>query len=121
MLQQHLPFTVLKLSTSDSGDYTSHIRLQQHLPFTVLKLFKLDAAAAKKLVVATAPTVYGIETIHHIMNRYLLRVATAPTVYGIETYHKFRKSVADFISEVATAPTVYGIETSNKINRYKEA
>ena len=55
------------------------------------------------------------------MNRYLLRVATAPTVYGIETYHKFRKSVADFISEVATAPTVYGIETSNKINRYKEA
>ena len=36
------------------------------------------------------------------------RVATAPTVYGIETENKFK--VLQVI-KVATAPTVYGIET----------
>ena len=37
--------------------------LQQHLPFTVLKL-ELDAqkVSTKNRSVATAPTVYGIET-----------------------------------------------------------
>ena len=34
MLQQHLPFTVLKLDCSDLSDPTKS-RLQQHLPFTV--------------------------------------------------------------------------------------
>ena len=41
--------------------------------------------------IATAPTVYGIETLelrkqtsqHHVL------IATAPTVYGIETFHHF--------------------------------
>ena len=36
--------------------------------------------------VATAPTVYGIETVTSIKNTEdLYKVATAPTVYGIET------------------------------------
>ena len=35
-------------------------------------------------------------------------VATAPTVYGIETAFKTR---CHFNNSVATAPTVYGIET----------
>ena len=47
------------------------------------------------------------------MNTGLLRyaVATAPTVYGIET----GGTVFDFrrLQHVATAPTVYGIETSS--------
>ena len=37
-LQQHLPFTVLKLSNFNS---MMHSMLQQHLPFTVLKLVVL--------------------------------------------------------------------------------
>ena len=46
------------------------------------------------------------------MNTGLLRpaVATAPTVYGIETFFNFFFSRYDF-RYVATAPTVYGIET----------
>ena len=37
-------------------------------------------------LVATAPTVYGIETKDRCrIHRYLSLVATAPTVYGIET------------------------------------
>ena len=35
--------------------------LQQYLPFTVLKLFKSNSSKTKFLV-ATVPTVYGIET-----------------------------------------------------------
>ena len=62
------------------------------------------------ITVATAPTVYGIETLHLLPSSWIQQVATAPTVYGIEThfssYNTFR-----FTSSVATAPTVYGIET----------
>ena len=42
------------------------------------------------------------------MQEILYLVATAPTVYGIET--KCGEEEVDIIS-VATAPTVYGIET----------
>ena len=35
--------------------------------------------------VATAPTVYGIETLHFAHKRTKPVVATVPTVYGIET------------------------------------
>ena len=35
LLQQHLPFTVLKLNSINL--YVAEIELQQHLPFTVLK------------------------------------------------------------------------------------
>ena len=108
-MQQHLPFTVLKLlhQSKDGSLQTSvataptvygietivamiftissPLRLQQHLPFTVLKLLNTEFAKTS-INVATAPTVYGIETgkdlepLHHF-----LIVATAPTVYGIET------------------------------------
>ncbi len=63
MLQQHLPFTVLKLRPPcfDSGCYS---RLQQHLPFTVLKHYELHRVSyGETMSVATAPTVYGIETV----------------------------------------------------------
>ena len=63
------------------------IRLQQHLPFTVLKLSKHQHLYIHDLLVATAPTVYGIETtvwFNTLKNSNVL-VATAPTVYGIET------------------------------------
>ena len=88
MLQQHLPFTVLKPSDIRSapprnffcgvattptvyGIETMYlrlerihdrIRLQQHLPFTVLKPFFKFFNFPLFMVVATTPTVYGIET-----------------------------------------------------------
>ena len=37
-------------------------------------------------------------------------VATAPTVYGIETHSYYYNLIPEF-RRVATAPTVYGIET----------
>ena len=63
--------------------------LQQHLPFTVLK----PTSSSHSIVtafssVATAPTVYGIETLElcATASATASRVATAPTVYGIETF-----------------------------------
>ena len=60
-LQQHLPFTVLKRY---SGRYNmKNLRkLQQHLPFTVLKRHSVPKLFMRTFPVATAPTVYGIET-----------------------------------------------------------
>ena len=60
--------------------------LQQHLPFTVLKLDGVEYSVTSTGSVATTPTVYGIETIVvlAVSSEYHL-VATTPTVYGIET------------------------------------
>ena len=60
--------------------------LQQLLPFTVLKHFK-DSNFSTKSNVATALTVYGIETLKGYITHCtsLYTVATALTVYGIET------------------------------------
>ena len=62
--------------------------------------------------VATALTVYGIETLfYESRNKKLyLGVATALTVYGIETF-KFFVVLHTINHSVATALTVYGIET----------
>ena len=38
MLQQHLPFTVLKHGIAIARHFKRFDELQQHLPFTVLKL-----------------------------------------------------------------------------------
>ena len=66
--------------------------------------------------VATAPTVYGIETATEYFSiSYSHLVATAPTVYGIETYNKPHRKIFVVPPIVATAPTVYGIETSQFI------
>ncbi len=62
-LQQHLPFTVLKRIT-EANICCVIFELQQHLPFTVLKL-KIAIVRIEVKVVATAPTVYGIETDKH--------------------------------------------------------
>ena len=66
-----------------------------------------------RYAVATAPTVYGIETLnqHVSVCHQPDCVATAPTVYGIETL-KYWLSLSPKAFKVATAPTVYGIETN---------
>ena len=86
MLQQPLPFTVLKLTNNRRAVVESRSsKLQQPLPFTVLKPTKLNYFGDNSIV-ATALTVYGIETINLILLLdHLLTVATALTVYGIET------------------------------------
>ena len=60
-LQQHLPFTVLKLKEFYTSQKMVIYKLQQHLPFTVLKPGDCHRTLFKKIV-ATALTVYGIET-----------------------------------------------------------
>ncbi len=85
--------------------------MQQHLPFTVLKLtLVLNNFADCK--VATALTVYGIETVvkPHLKRIIFFHVATALTVYGIETLKILTECSVRF--SVATALTVYGIETA---------
>ena len=62
LLQQYLPFTVLKLSLA-RNKMMEQLQLQQYLPFTVLK---------------------HVKAIFHVVTS-LLRVATVLTVYGIET------------------------------------
>ena len=61
--------------------------LQQHLPFTVLKQFHSVLYFSISSSVATALTVYGIETLLFgvFLGLRALSVATALTVYGIET------------------------------------
>ena len=59
--------------------------LQQYLPFTVLKL-KFEGVAVISYSVATVLTVYGIETRDEKVHTLLATVATVLTVYGIETY-----------------------------------
>ena len=63
-LQQHLPFTVLKHFNNNCFLGNGNSMLQQHLPFTVLKLcYQRSIVIYHKLNgVATALTVYGIET-----------------------------------------------------------
>ena len=70
MLQQYLPFTVLKQSSDGTKEYKkSEFLLQQYLPFTVLKRKRYCRSQYIRFrVVATVLTVYGIET----TNKYLL-------------------------------------------------
>ena len=67
------------------------ILLQQYLPFTVLKLPLYLCFQGNLTMVATVLTVYGIETIYHyylLLVLYHDMVATVLTVYGIETLVK---------------------------------
>ena len=59
--------------------------LQQYLPFTVLKQVFISNKYNKILQVATVLTVYGIETHIESKSIRILQVATVLTVYGIET------------------------------------
>ena len=73
--------------------------LQQHLPFTVLKLHDAIATDCDSIV-ATAPTVYGIETFKTVALIQALPtlVATAPTVYGIETKGRYYEYIAPTVA-----------------------
>ena len=88
--------------------------LQQHLPFTVLKRHKITRLSFLNRLVATALTVYGIETttadnttpptavapLQQHLPFTVLKPASLPSLYLLLNF-----------SQVATALTVYGIET----------
>ena len=60
--------------------------LQQYLPFTVLKPSpSFNRPLSKNSRVATVLTVYGIETSLMALLKLKYKVATVLTVYGIET------------------------------------
>ena len=86
MLQQCLPFTVLKRKNMNIKNLK--LKLQQCLPFTVLKPNNVNSLSPLILLVATVLTVYGIETSIFLkgIKSPPLKVATVLTVYGIETY-----------------------------------
>ena len=113
LLQQRLPFTVLKLHLSNALiKLICSYRLQQRLPFTVLKHCFFMIILLLLFKVATALTVYGIETnwMAASLPANFLYVATALTVYGIETSMEWHLKLLP-VHSVATALTVYGIET----------
>ena len=62
MLQQYLPFTVLKRGRNGYLYLANILTLQQYLPFTVLKLNTFETMKQIKMYVATVLTVHGIET-----------------------------------------------------------
>ena len=76
-------FQNLFLSPMNTG-FVRPAMLQQYLPFTVLKLF-FWIYIFRKRNVATVLTVYGIETNDGDGYSCLIFVATVLTVYGIET------------------------------------
>ena len=87
--------------------------LQQYLPFTVLKPHLMIRRFASWHTVATVLTVYGIETaiIVSALDGIAVIVATVLTVYGIETRSTSHKAQYA-VRYVATVLTVYGIETN---------
>ena len=110
--------------------------LQQYLPFTVLKLNTKPVWRRSLRAVATVLTVYGIETTEKPLpvKAFFSFVATVLTVYGIETQITYSLLVVPLqlqqylpftvlkpkisnnqrysrYSQVATVLTVYGIET----------
>ena len=87
LLQQYLPFTVLKRKLYIFSNSILFLQLQQYLPFTVLKLQKATFFSSQMEKVATVLTVYGIETHIDQLACWIANdpVATVLTVYGIET------------------------------------
>ena len=91
--------------------------LQQYLPFTVLKRCKIYISYTLTRV-ATVLTVYGIETFNMWSLAILAPcVATVLTVYGIETLQCLVFHPSMFSLYVATVLTVYGIETRLSVAR----
>ena len=90
--------------------------MQQLLPFTVLKPTKIEKPTEEKINVATALTVYGIET-QGISFFLLILVVALQQLLPFTVLKLFSFDVFQcFIAIVATALTVYGIETLNEQN-----
>ena len=134
LLQQYLPFTVLKLTINTELIHRLS-PLQQYLPFTVLKLWMpitewffiigcnstyrlrywnvLSNRNNRILQVATVLTVYGIETIVIWLVTFCFapRVVRCNSTYRLRYWNRMGFQLQGNLSQVATVLTVYGIET----------
>ena len=89
-LQQHLPFTVLKPWDNSKIVSAWLLRCNSTYRLRYWNATSFWISYNPDLIVATAPTVYGIETMSYCTPyQYNFFVATAPTVYGIETVSLF--------------------------------
>ena len=77
--------TVYGIETVEINGFLVSILLQQYLPFTVLKQLLNGKHNTYQSIVATVLTVYGIETLTYVASTCYCYVATVLTVYGIET------------------------------------
>ena len=137
LLQQYLPFTVLKpfynfsiifsffvatvltvygIETRYILRWFSHAcsRLQQYLPFTVLKPPKRTWTCSS--MPACCNSTYRLRYWNSLKSNNILymSVATVLTVYGIETL-RLSRLYGTHRRPVATVLTVYGIETRYKV------
>ena len=85
MLQQYLPFTVLKPSRQRRTNFKPNFKLQQYLPFTVLKRCEKPNVCVELLsLVAIVFTACGIETLKLLRKLPILWiVATVLTIFGM--------------------------------------
>ena len=88
----------------------TYLKLQQHLPFTVLKRIS-HQEGSNRYFVATAPTVYGIET-HRSYSTSVLDHQSCNSTYRLRYWNwRVIRNWMPASLLVATVPTVYGIET----------
>ena len=136
LLQQYLPFTVLKHTLGyiyprlDTHGCNSTYRLrywnektlirdfimielQQYLPFTVLKPHSWRASNYCWFHVATVLTVYGIETTLTIVFHFI--VNSCNSTYRLRYWNLACSISLSKKHKVATVLTVYGIETNQQI------
>ena len=88
-MQQHLPFTVLKPKSSTKPAIRPLSRCNSTYRLRYWNTKNIKPSVSKSDPVATALTVYGIETSHWWPFSLDFLVATALTVYGIETVCDF--------------------------------
>ena len=88
--------------------------LQQYLPFTVLKRISILVLGAQHTAVATVLTVYGIETLHLLFSNQILNEALQQYLPFTVLKLASSDSINAPIVIVATVLTVYGIETRHQ-------
>ena len=108
-LQQYLPFTVLKLLVCQELHHLVYA-LQQYLPFTVLKLVKPFSSFM---------IIFGCNSTYRLRYWNLYATTKALVTSSLQQYLPFtvlklQKAIDYYLddNEVATVLTVYGIETS---------
>ena len=115
LLQQYLPFTVLKQLYT--GSIFNSIQLQQYLPFTVLKRERdFERSILCFIYVATVLTVYGIETYieHQTLDSQGFDLLQQYLPFTVLKLVNLLKIINKNSFYVATVLTVYGIETNLK-------
>ena len=107
-LQQYLPFTVLKLCTRYWSSPCDS-QLQQYLPFTVLKLKSIDNLY---LIIGGLQQYLPFTVLKHNRCRYsVTNIVSCNSTYRLRYWNAGIFTSNSSSLPVATVPTVYGIET----------